>query len=391
MRIETVSVAALLTTLASCHVARQPRVSVRADLAIRAAGVLDPASGVITRDVVVLVRGDRIAGVIPRRALDTTTVARVIDVGNAMLLPGLIDAHVHLTIGGPPKANAAAILSAGFTTVADLGAVSHRVLRLRDSIALGAIPGPRVLAAGLWIGVKNGVCEFGGIGISGGPDAFIARVRENLDAGANLIKVCVTGWPNEARAYPDSVEMSNALLASVVQAAHAAGRRVVAHALSAGGVRAALDAGVDGLAHAAFVDEALAARMKARGMWMIPTLASLTAADTSVTARELVHAVQLAHRAGVSLVFGTDGGVLPHGRNVDEADALVAAGIPPLDVLRAATVNAARALGIADSVGAVREGMIADLIAVEGDPVAEVSALRHVVLVVSRGVVMRSR
>jgi imidazolonepropionase-like amidohydrolase len=248
-----------------------------------------------------------------------------------------------------------------------------------------------VLAVGLWIGMSGGVCEFGGIGVRGGVDGFVGRARENVAAGADLIKVCVTGWPNDARAYPDSVEMPPALLAPIVQAAHAENRRVVAHALSAGGVRAALDAGVDGLAHAAYVDEPLAARMKTRGMWMVPTLASLTAGDTSATARELVHAVQLAHRAGVMLVFGTDGGVLPHGRNVDEADALVAAGIPPLDVLRSATVNGARALGIADSVGAVRAGMIADLVAVEGDPTTVIGALRRVVLIVSRGRVIRSR
>lgn len=379
-----------LMTLASCQPPRQTPIPMRADLAIRAGRLLDPASGTATNDVAVLVRGDRISAIIPQASLDTTRVARVLDAGSATLLPGLIDAHVHLTIGGLPKANAAAILNAGFTTVADLGAVSPHVLRLRDSIARGAIAGPRVLGAGLWVGVANGVCEFGGIGIRGGPEAFLARVRENVVAGADLIKVCVTGWPNDARAYPDSVEMSTALLAPVVQTAHASGRRVVAHALSAGGVRAALDAGIDGLAHAAFLDDALAARMRTRGLWMIPTLASLTAGDTSITGRDLVHAVQRAHRAGVMLVFGTDGGVLPHGRNVDEADALVAAGIAPLDVLRSATLNAARALGIADSIGAVQPGMIADVIAVDGDPATDIRALRRVTLILSRGRVVRA-
>ena len=381
-----VTIAALLV---ACHQSSRAPEPQRADLAVRAARVLDPGSGTITRDVTLLVRGDRIAAIVPTATYDTGRAERFIDVGDATLLPGLIDAHVHLTIGGAPAANALAILRAGFTTVADLGARSPRVIRLRDSIASGAIPGPRVLAAGLWIGVQGGVCEFGGIGVRGAADAFAARVRENVAAGANLIKACVTGWPNDAHSWPDSVELSPAILTALTGAAHAANRRVVAHALSRAGVRAALDAGVDGLAHAAYVDEGLAARMKTRGLWMIPTLASLTRGDTSVTARDLVSAVRRAHHAGVMLVFGTDGGVLPHGQNAAEADAMLAAGSPGGEILRAATVNAARALGVADSIGAVRGGLVADLLAVRGDPLSDIGALRRVVLVVSRGRVVR--
>jgi len=353
--------------------------------AIRASRLVDPVGATTQRDVVVLVEGSRIADVVPGARYQPRANDRVIDLGDATLLPGLMDAHVHLTIGGPIKQNAGATLRAGFTTVADLGAVSQRVLRVRDSITAGLLEGPRVLAAGLWIGVKGGVCEFTGIGVAGGPEAFRARTRENLSAGADLIKVCVTGWPGVAMAHPDSAELSPAALSAMVEEAHRGGRRVVAHALSREGVRRALDAGVDGLVHAAYLDDSLAARMRQRNVWLVPTLASLTAGDTSAVARGLVDGVRRAHEAGVTLVYGTDGGVLPHGQNAREAAALAAAGIPPADVLRAMTVNAARALGLADSVGAVQRGMVADLVAVPGDPLADLAVLTRPGFVMARG------
>jgi len=181
------------------------------------------------------------------------------------------------------------------------------------------------------------------------------------------------------------VEIPRDVLRAIVEASHAARRPVTAHAISRGAARAALDAGVDGLVHAAYVDASLAAAMRARGMWMSPTIASLTAGDTSAAARALTAAVRVAHDAGVSLVFGTDGGVLPHGRGIDEMDALVSSGLTPLEAIQAATINAAKALAIADSVGQIAVGMSADFVAVRGDPSRDVGALRSVVLVVSRG------
>ena len=237
----------------------------------------------------------------------------------------------------------------------------------------------------MWVGSKGGVCEFGGIGIEGGADAFVQRVRGNIAAGANLTKVCLSPWPAAVYAAPDTVEIPPDVLRAIVDASHAARRPVTAHALGSGAVRAALEAGVDGLVHAAYVDAPLARAMRTRSMWMSPTLASLTAGDTSAAARALTAAVGVAHAQGVTMVFGTDGGVLPHGRGVDEMEALVAAGLSPLDVIRAATVNAARALTIADTVGQVAAGMTADLVAVSGDPLRDVRAFRDVQLVVSRG------
>jgi imidazolonepropionase-like amidohydrolase len=356
------------------------------DVAIRARRILDPRSGRYSGPAVILVQAGRIADVIAPDRFDSTRAARTIDLGDATVLPGLIDAHVHLTIGGTIRANAAADLRAGFTTVADLGSRTTRFLAYRDSINDGAIEGPRVLAAGVWIGVKGGVCEFNGIGIAGGLDAYRARVRENVAAGANLIKACVSSWPQTAHDHPDDYELPDSVLAAIVGAAHAAGRRVIAHDISIGGVRAALRTGIDGLAHSAYLDAETARQLAARGVFLIPTLASLTANDSSDVARGLFAGTAEAYRAHVRIVFGTDGGVLPHGRNAEEFMALSRAGLSPLDAIRAATINAASALGIADSVGLISKGMSADLIAVDGDPLADLSVLSRI-----RGVFLRGR
>lgn len=378
--------AVFIVGMVACGRAASPPVPrQRADLAIRAGRVLDVRTGRYLGPTVILVTGTRIAQLVPTASFEARDATRVIDLGDLTVLPGLIDAHIHLAIGGTVRANALADLRAGFTTVADQGALTHRLLTLRDSINAGHIEGPRVLAAGIWVGSKGGVCEFTGIGIAGGADAFVQRVQQNIAAGANLTKVCLSSWPAAAFASPESVEIPHDVLRAIVVASHAAGRPVTAHAIGRGAARAALDAGVDGLVHAAYVDDALARAMRERGMWMSPTLASLTSGDTSAATRALVSAVRIAHGAGVTMVFGTDGGVLPHGRGVEEMSALVAAGLSPLEVIQAATVVAAKALGIADSVGAIAAGMSADLVAVRGDPVRDVGALRDVGFVALRG------
>lgn len=380
------TILALVACVGCGALGNTPIVSQHADLAVRAARILDVKSGRYSGPSVLLVTGTRITAVISAERFDVRTATRVIDMGDATVIPGLIDAHVHLSIGGPFQANALADLRAGFTTVADQGALTRRILLLRDSIAaLPNLAGPRVLGAGIWVGTKGGVCEFIGIGIAGGADAFVQRVRDNISAGANLTKVCLSSWPAAAYAAPDSVEIPTDVLRAIVATSHAERRLVTAHAISRGAARAALDAGVDGIVHAAYVDTALATAMRTKGMWMSPTIASLTSGDTSVVGRALVASLKVAHAAGVTIVFGTDGGVLPHGRGVDEMEMLVAVGFSPLDVIQAATINAAKALAIADSVGQIGAGMSADFLAVRGDPMRDIGALRKPALVVSRG------
>ena len=349
---------------------------------VHTAQLVDLAAGALAGDRYIVVEGDRIVSVTDRRP--SLAGADLIELGQLAVLPGLIDAHVHLAIGGQPRDNAQAALRAGFTTLVDLGAQSTRLLQVRDSINTGAVPGPHVFAAGIWVGTKNGVCEFNGVGLSGGPEAFRARVRENLAAGADLIKVCVTGWPAAVHANPSDVEITADALDAVVQEAHAAGKLVVAHAIGLAGVQAALRAGVDGLAHTAYLDAATAAQMRTKHMFMISTLASLTANDTSAVARDLIGSLRLALRSGVPLAFGTDGGVLGHGDKITELKALIDAGLTPAQALRSATVDAARLLHL-ERVGGIAAGMSADVIAVEGNPLQDIGTLGRVRFVMARG------
>ena len=370
--------AVVLLGLTFAHNAAQAQLTV-----IRAGRMIDVRSGRVMNDVFIGIEGQRIVAIFT----GGTRAPRdgVIDLSGYTILPGLIDAHVHLAIGGPVRENAVADLRAGFTTIVDLGARTTRLLPIRDSINAGHIPGPRVLAAGIWIGRQGGVCEFNGIGIAGGADGFRARVRENVAAGADVIKACVSGWPATAYASPNEYELPDSVLVAIVQEATRSGRKVIAHDISAAGVNAALRAGVNGLAHAAYVDSATAADMRRAGMFMIPTLASLTGGDSSAGSRALFDGVRTAHRAGVSLVFGTDAGVIPHGSNASEFLAMAKGGVSALDAIRAATINAATALGLADSVGMIAPGMSADLIAVEGDPLTDLTALQRVRFVMLRG------
>jgi len=350
--------------------------------AIRAGRILDPVSGRVASNQTILIEGGRI------RAIGTGVTppagATVYDLSGLTVIPGLIDAHVHLVIGRQRTGQRARRSPCGVHHGRRSGRAHASIAATARLDQCGPDSGPEGPRGRIWVGRKDGVCEFNGIGIAGGAEAFRQRVRENIAAGADLIKVCVTGWPADAYANPDAYELPDSLLQAVVAEAHRGGKRVVAHDLSLGGVRAGLAAGVDGLAHAAYLDSATAARLRSDSVFVITTLASLTAGDSSAASRALIAAVGLAHRAGLRLVFGTDGGVLPHGQNAQEFVSLGRAGIPALDQLRAATVNAAAALGL-DSLGRLAPGMLADIVAVEGDPLADVGAYQRVRFVMSRG------
>lgn len=366
----------------------QPQTTDPADIALRAARWLDPTSGQMRGPVAILVSGQKIAKVLPAEAFDERAARSVIDLKAATLLPGLVDAHVHLQIGGQPSDNAAAALRAGFTTLVDLGATSDVVLRLRDAIAAGTAEGPRILAAGRWVGTKNGICEFGGIGVAGGPENFRERVRENVAAGADLTKVCVSAWTPAAFAQPDAYEIKDDALTAVVEESKRSNRMVIAHAISLGSVKAAMRAGVRGLAHAAYVDTATAMELREHDMFLVATIFTLTRTPGPAT-DALKASLAAAHRAGVRLVFGTDGGVLPHGKNAAEFEALVSSGVPPIAVIQAATTNAAHVLGLTDAIGSLSEGKVADIIAVDGDPLSDIRAMQHVVFVMRNGRVVR--
>jgi imidazolonepropionase-like amidohydrolase len=306
--------------------------------------------------------------------------ARVLSLAGHTILPGLIDAHVHLTLAGTPAENAAATLRAGFTTVIDLGSADGAGIRLRDQIAGGQVLGPAVIAAGSWIGSQGGVCEFGGATVRSAKEAA-ARAQSDLSQGADLLKVCVTGWPAEAVAFPDSVQFKADLLTPVTGAAIAAKRPVYAHAIGRAGALLAAAHGVRALAHTPIVEAADAHRLRGAGVYLISTLATLTQRDGADRVRR---SFQSLRRAGVTIVLGTDAGVLPHGSNARELVALTENGLSPLEALRAATLDAA-ALLRSTRVGEIAVGRAGDFVVVDGDPLRDVRALERPVMVLRGG------
>ena len=310
---------------------------------VLAGRLIDVRAGRMLENIAIDIEGERFANVRPLVTADIGA-AGTIDLREATVLPGLVDAHVHLTLAGSAEDNARATLMAGFTTVQDLGALAYANLALRDDIRAGKIIGPRVVASGPWLGTSGATCDFNGIGVRG-VDAFRARVREDVRRGADLIKVCVTGWPAQGFAQPETLEITPGELEAVVQEAKAAGLRVAAHAIGAAGVKLAVTTGVNMIVHGGFADRETVALMKQREVFMTPTLASFAPQRNSPHGKALFERVKGSFAEGVLIAFGTDAGVIPHGSNAREFALMVEAGLSPEAALRAATLGAAAALG----------------------------------------------
>lgn len=353
---------------------------------LHAGGFIDVVSGSRVRDGLVVITGDRITALGPATTVTVPPNAQRIELGNATLLPGLIDSHVHLTLAGTPEANAKATLFAGFTTVQDLGALNYRNLELRDAIAAGKTTGPRVVASGPWIGLSGGICDFQGIGVRG-VEEFRRRVREEVARGADLIKVCVSAWLPAAVSQPDAFEISEPELAAAIEEAHKAKRRVAVHAISRGGIRTAVSRGADLIVHGGFTDPDTIREMQKRGVRQVPTLFSLAAKPTPAADALIAH-MKTAVAAGLPLAFGTDAGVVPHGQNAEEFSYLTRIGLTPMAAIRSATTDAAQALGMSDRLGSISTGKLADLIAVDGNPLEDLAALKRVVFVMKGGTIV---
>ena len=397
-------------------------------LAVRAAHLIDVVTGQRVDDAVVLIEGDRITRV--GSGLSVPAGTRTIDLGGATLLPGLIDVHTHLSgqsgdyytdlfrrspidnaVRAPTYARRT--LEAGFTTVRDVGAAEYIDIALRDAINDGSVPGPRMLVATLAISATGGHGDLNGFspyltiggfsGIADGIDEIRKRVRENVKRGADLVKVLagagVLSEEESAGAPQYSQEELNALVAEAAMW----GRKVAAHAHGTEAIRRAVVAGVASVEHGGLVDEATVRLMTARGTFLVPDIltdvyllehgAELGLPPKILDKEKWLRGQQDANwtrafRAGVKLAFGTDAGVYPHGQNARQFALLVEhLGMSPLDALRMATVNAAELLGWPDRVGRLAPGFYADLIAVDGDPLADVSQLERVRWVMKGGVV----
>lgn len=390
---------------------------------LKAARVLHVETGEFEEPGLVQVDGDRIARV---GAGADVLDGDVLDLGDVTLLPGLMDMEVNLLIGGrgetpvlsmvqddPPLrmlravGNARRTLRSGFTTVRNLGLFVKTGGYLLDvalakAVDAGWIEGPRIIPAGHAITPTGGHLDpsvFGALapgimplsveeGVANGVDEVRRAVRYQIKHGARLIKVCASGGVMSHTGTPGAQHYSDAELRAVVDEAHRRGLKVAAHTHGADAVRSAVEAGIDCIEHGFLLDDETIALMAARGTFLVPTTALIDGMDVSRAAPELrakaaevfPHArsvVARAAKAGVRIAVGTDAPAIPHGRGAQEMVALVERGMEPLEVLRAATVNAAELID-ADDRGRVAEGLLADLIAVPGNPLDDMSVLADV-------------
>jgi imidazolonepropionase-like amidohydrolase len=385
----------------------------------------------------VVVRGDRIEAILDgldaRPTLAEGETVREIDLRGRTVMPGLVDSHVHLTfnpatpwwrdaIDTPEQAaitgvkNAALTVRAGFTTVRDLGSSRLSAHALRDAIAAGDVIGPRMLVAGHAISIIGGHADVSGFNpeataaLAGGntctgPDECARRVREASRAGADLIKITATGGVLSQQNRGLDLHFSEAELKSIMDTAHTLGLKVAAHAHGARGIEAAARAGVDSIDHGTYIDAKGVEAMLAGKTFLVPTLSPTiayrervgTGAYTAVVEAKIKQRlaatgknIAAARKAGIRIAFGTDAGVSDHGRNAEEFPLMVQyGGMSARDAITSATVEAADLLGLEAEIGTLAPGKSADVIAVEGDPLADVAALQQVRFVLARGRIAR--
>jgi imidazolonepropionase-like amidohydrolase len=395
---------------------------------VKAGRLLDVRTGSYIDGALILIEAGKVREAGKARDVEphVPANAKVIDLSRYTVLPGLIDAHTHLTgdpdmesyralgISAPREAligarNARVTLQAGFTTVRNVGAGGYSDIALRDAINAGDVPGPRMLASGPALGITGGHCDNNllapqfhalELGIADGVPAVMAKVRENVKYGSDVIKFCATGGVLSEGDDPLLEQYSPEEMRALVQESHRLGRKVAAHAHGATGIRDAVLAGVDSIEHGSFINEEDIQLMKEHGTYLVPTLYlddwllenyqklglsdSMIAKTKYVLPRAREHEAR-AFRAGVKVAFGTDSAVYPHGLNAREFPVMVKLGMTPLAAIQAATINAADLLGWSDRVGALEPGHFADLIAVAGDPLQDVAVLQDVRAVIKGG------
>ncbi|MGH7230153.1 MAG: amidohydrolase family protein [Nitrospiraceae bacterium] len=378
-------------------------------MAFRGVRVID-GLGQAHERATVLLHGPRIAAVGPARAVSIPRGARQIDARGLTILPGLIDCHVHLCLSGEADVvqtirdedpgytllkaalHARRTLEGGFTTVRDLGFRDHSVFALKHAIEAGLTHGPRVLAAGLAICMTGGHARFIGRQADG-PTEIVGAVREQLAAGAEVIKFIASGGVLTPGTSPDCAQLSIEELAAGMTEARRAGRRVAAHAHGAEGMKNAVRAGAHSIEHATLMDDEAAAMMRDAGVFMVPTLSALATTagcglsngipESAVAKARSIRprheaSFKKAIRIGIPIALGTDAGTPfnHHGENAQELERMVSLGMSPMEAIRAATSAAASLLGIEHTVGTIEPGKQADLLIVDGNPLKRISVLR---------------
>jgi imidazolonepropionase-like amidohydrolase len=409
--------------------------SLRAEsVVVTADRMIDVLAGRVVEEPVVVITDGRIVAVVGRGGARPIIPqgARRIDLPGRILLPGLIDMHVHLdsspfygpyeslqftdlfqTVMGPTHARQ--MLEAGFTTVRNVGSDHYSDVAYMQAIDEGRIPGPRIVPAAYALGATGGHCDETFLppqyhrpspGVADGPQAFRDRVREMRRNGAQVIKVCATGGVFSRNTEPGQQQLSEEELRAIAEEAHQWGLRVAAHAHGAAGIRAAIRAGIDTIEHASLIDAEGIRLARERGTWLVMDIynSEYTQAEGARNGilednlrkdREIAQAqrdnFRRAHEAGVHMAFGTDAGVFPHGLAGRQFRWMVEYGMTPMEAIQSATRNAAQALGREGDVGAIAVGRYGDLIAVGGDPLANIRELEDVDVVIKGGEIVRDR
>jgi imidazolonepropionase-like amidohydrolase len=409
-----------------------PAAAVPKSIVLKAAHLFDGRSGKLSEPGLLVVRDGRIVGVGAGAAIPTD--ARVVELGDATLLPGFIDAHVHLTgdhndnwaqgfyegmLRFPveqsfhAERNAKLTLLAGVTSVRNLGASDFVDIALRNAINDGLVEGPRIIAAGYAIGSTGGHCDASPFppalvaplgpqqGVCNGPEECRAAVRYQMKWGADVIKICASGGVLSESDPVDVPQLTPAELAAIVGEAHTWNRRVAAHAHGDLAAREAVTAGVDSIEHGSFLSTQTLQLMKQKGTYLVPTRSALNwvvahaasyppkiAAKARAAGEGHEKAMREAMRLGVNFAMGTDAAVYPHGQNAKEFGYLVDIGMTPSQALLSSSLGSARLLGIDADTGTLEAGKAADVVAVRGNVLENIRATEAPILVMKQGAIV---
>lgn len=405
---------------------------------LKAARLFDGKSNALVKPGVVVVSDGRIVAAGTSAAIPAG--AEVLDLGDATLLPGFIDAHTHVTMmyredyaraalevlqkpipemALDASVNARITLMAGITTVRDVGSLDYLDAGLRNAINRGVVPGPRMLVAVHAIGATGGHCDETGYragvfgketgpeeGVINGADQARQAVRLAHKYGATIIKTCATGGVLSLADAVDTPQLTQEELNAIVDEAHALKLKTAAHAHGAEGAKRAIRAGIDSIEHGSFLDDEALNLMKQRGTYYVPTLMAAQGLSEQISkgvaipppilvkANAAIAAIhqtfQKALGMGIKIGLGTDAAVYPHGRNPEEFHQMVDLGMKPIDALKAGTSADADLLGLADKIGTLEAGKLADVVAVPGDPVENIRATEHVFFVMKDGVIYKN-
>ena len=397
---------------------------------INADAYIDVKSGKTIKKVSVLIENNKILQVAKQGKINAQQGTQVINLKGKTLLPGLMDMHVHLSGDAEDNflasrgnsiprqtvkavKNAKKTLMAGFTTVRNLGAAGYSVIGVRDGINAGEVPGPRIWAAGYSVGITGGHCDdnfsppeaksISG-GVADGPWAVRTKVRENIKYGANTIKVCATGGVFSKGTKVGIQQLTEEEIKAAVDEAHLRGLIAAAHAHGTSGIKAAIRAGIDSIEHCSFLDDEAIELALEHGTYMSCDIynteytlafgAANGVPEENINKEKLVSKAQResfrkATKAGVKMVFGSDAAIYPHGDNGKQFERMVTFGMTPIQAIQAATINSATLLQQQDSLGQIKSGYLADIVAVNGNPLKDITLMEKVSFVMKDGVVYK--